>query len=142
MQKIINREDWEPGNAIAFVITGSGKRTAKAFQGKKEEAPQLVVEADLPKEPAPEDLEHPHTVRLYFSEPNGVGIGHRVFDVTLQGKTVEEDLDVVREAGYSRSTIVREYANVMAARDLTIKLSAKKGRPILNGVEISREEKK
>ena len=32
-QEIVNRTGWAEGNAMAFIITGNGKRTAEAFEG-------------------------------------------------------------------------------------------------------------
>jgi hypothetical protein len=139
----VNRPGWKSGNAIAFIITGTGKRVAKAHKDSAKEAPQLVMEADIPKEVDPKDLElNPHTVRLYFSEPEDIEVGQRVFDVQLNGQTVEEDLDVIRDATVPRSTIVREYKNVMLAKLLTIRLNPRVGQPLLNGVEVIRDEKK
>ena len=88
-----------------------------------------------------EDLvEHPHTVRLYFAEPEAIDVGNRVFDVQLNGKTVEEGLDIIRHADGPRSTIVREYKNVMLAKWLTIRLDPRVGQPLLSGVEVIRDE--
>jgi len=33
VQEIIGLQNWTPGNALAFVVTGSGKRVAKSFEG-------------------------------------------------------------------------------------------------------------
>lgn len=33
VQEVVNRSGWVSGNALAFVITGSGRRTAEAFEG-------------------------------------------------------------------------------------------------------------
>jgi hypothetical protein len=40
-----------------------------------------------------------YTVRLHFVEPWPAKAGDRVFSVALEGKTVIEDFDIVREAG-------------------------------------------
>ena len=63
-----------------------------------------------------------------------------MFDVQLNGQTVEEGLDVMRHADDVRSTIVREYKNVMLAKLLTIRLDPRVGEPLLNGVEVIRDE--
>ena len=141
IQEIVNRPEWKSGNSIVFIITGEGKRVAKAHKDSAKDAPQLVMEADLPKEVDPSELvEHSHTVRLYFSEPEDIDVGKRVFDVQLNGKTVDEGLDVIHLANAPRSTIVREYKNVMLAKLLTIQLNPRAGQPLLNGVEIIRDE--
>jgi 2',3'-cyclic-nucleotide 2'-phosphodiesterase (5'-nucleotidase family) len=38
LQAAVNRPDWEPGNAVAFVIGGSGIREAESFDGSAEDA--------------------------------------------------------------------------------------------------------
>ncbi len=42
VQEIVHRPGWAPGNALALIITGTGKRTAEAFDGSA--APVLHVE--------------------------------------------------------------------------------------------------
>ena len=40
-QEVVNRAGWAPGNAMVFVLTGTGRRTAEAFEGTG--APTLEV---------------------------------------------------------------------------------------------------
>lgn len=44
IQEIIDRSGWASGNAMVIVITGSGTRTAKSYDGDSAGAPLLVVE--------------------------------------------------------------------------------------------------
>jgi hypothetical protein len=44
IQQIVNRPGWNSGQAIAIIITGSGRRTAEAFEGDEAGAPLLHVE--------------------------------------------------------------------------------------------------
>lgn len=44
VQEIVNRADWTSGNAMAFIISGSGKRVAEAYDGVSSAAPLLTVE--------------------------------------------------------------------------------------------------
>ena len=44
VQEIIGQEGWSEGNALAFIISGSGKRVAESYDGDKSSAPLLVVE--------------------------------------------------------------------------------------------------
>ena len=44
IQEIVNRPGWASGNALAIIITGSGHRTARAFEGKPAGAALLHVE--------------------------------------------------------------------------------------------------
>ena len=44
VQEIINRPGWQSGNALAFVITGSGTKTAESYNGERGSAPQLSIQ--------------------------------------------------------------------------------------------------
>jgi cytochrome c peroxidase len=47
VQEIVDRGGWEEGNGLVFIITGSGRRTAESYDGKKKRAPLLHVEYTL-----------------------------------------------------------------------------------------------
>lgn len=79
---------------------------------------------------------HPHTVRLYFTEMEGKTPGQRVFDVSLQGKTVLENLDVVKEAGGPKRELVKEFKAIGISGDLDIGFVPHAGEAMLSGVEI------
>ena len=82
----------------------------------------------------------PYTVRLHFCEPEDVKPGQRTFDVRLSGKPVLEQFDVIATSGKRHKSIVREFKSVAAGTELTIDLVARKGTPILSGVEIVAED--
>ena len=44
VQELVNRSDWNSGNAATFMISGSGKRAAKSYNNSSSQAPRLVVE--------------------------------------------------------------------------------------------------
>ena len=44
VQEIVNRTGWTPGNALALIITGTGHRTARAYEGSAPGAPLLHLE--------------------------------------------------------------------------------------------------
>lgn len=48
MQAVVNLANWQSGNAAAFIITGTGKRTAEAYEGGAAYAPILRVDYRLP----------------------------------------------------------------------------------------------
>src|SRR5919109_321206 len=48
VQEIVARPGWLAGNDVAFVITGSGTRTAEAFESNAAKAPLLHIEYSLP----------------------------------------------------------------------------------------------
>ena len=43
LQEIISRPGWQLGNSLAMILTGSGTRTAVAYDQSKSQAPQLLV---------------------------------------------------------------------------------------------------
>ena len=51
VQAVVSRPDWRSGNALALVVTGTGKRVAEAFDGDRPGAPVLSVVYTPP--PAP-----------------------------------------------------------------------------------------
>ena len=139
LQQVIGRKDWKPGNAVAFIISGSGKRVAKS-RGKP--GPQLVITL---KDSSPQNTvselvpEVPYHIRLHFAEPGKVAPGKRIFSVKLQGQTVLSDLDVRSETGASNRGLVREFKNIPVAEALEIELSRgtpDSADPILSGVEL------
>jgi hypothetical protein len=44
IQEIVNRGGWRAGNALVLILTGSGHRTADAYDGSKTQAPLLHIE--------------------------------------------------------------------------------------------------
>ncbi|HID21801.1 MAG TPA: hypothetical protein EYP14_05300 [Planctomycetaceae bacterium] len=80
-----------------------------------------------------------YTVRLHFAEPNEtVRPGQRRFSVAVQGEPVENDLDIVAEAGAPRRTITKEIRNVRIDDTLQLDLTSLTidHPPVLCGVEI------
>jgi len=49
----VNRSGWAQGNAVAFIITGSGRRVAKSYERDVYGAPYLHVEYSLATPPTP-----------------------------------------------------------------------------------------
>ena len=76
------------------------------------------------------------TVRLYFTEPDDLEAGSRSFDVSIQGRPALKDLDVARETKGTLKSLVKEFRSVKTKGSLRIGLTAKKGRPLLSGIEI------
>jgi len=53
IQEVINRPGWAPGNALAIIITGTGKRVAKSYEEDIYGAPYLHIEYTLLTPPTP-----------------------------------------------------------------------------------------
>jgi outer membrane protein assembly factor BamB len=80
------------------------------------------------------------TVRLVFADPDNRKAGERVFDVALQDKVVLKDVDVVKEAGGPRRSLVKEFTGIQATGQIVVRLTPSAGatdrQPILSGIEI------
>ena len=78
-----------------------------------------------------------YTVRFHFAEPDDLKPGERVFDVTVQGRRVLDDLDIVKEAGRPRTAVVRELHGVRVNGELRISFQSSTKRPaVLCGIEV------
>lgn len=44
LQEVVDRQDWQTGQAMVFIVQGSGKRVAESFEGSAVTAPLLHVE--------------------------------------------------------------------------------------------------
>jgi len=76
-----------------------------------------------------------YTVRLYFTEPEDLKPGERVFSVRLQGEEVLKDLDIVKEAGSPNTLVAREFRGIAVESNLEVTLTAAKGKALLCGIE-------
>ncbi|UCG22889.1 MAG: hypothetical protein JSW55_12000, partial [Chloroflexota bacterium] len=63
IQEVVGRSGWNSGNALALIITGSGKRVAEAYDGSSSGAPLLHVtySSDTPPTPTPSPTPEPTT---------------------------------------------------------------------------------
>ena len=80
-----------------------------------------------------------YTVRLYFAETGEAASDERVQSVSLQGKVVEQNLDIAKESGGSLRGLVREFQSVEIDGTLSLTLTARKGRTLISGVELIRD---
>jgi hypothetical protein len=53
LQEIVDRPGWESGNAVTFIITGSGGRTARAYEDKPERPSGLSFKYEVTEPPTP-----------------------------------------------------------------------------------------
>ena len=82
-----------------------------------------------------------YTVRLHFAETfeGIIGEGQRVFSVSINGKTVLEDLDLYREVGWQKP-VVKEFKNVAVTnKELVIGFTFDIENPEINGIEVFSE---
>ncbi|MCE9532928.1 MAG: malectin, partial [Planctomycetes bacterium] len=82
-----------------------------------------------------------YTVRLFFSEPEELKAGERVFNVSLQGQAILDNFDIVKEAGAAHRGVIREFKGVMVTDEIKVLLkpTANSKPPLLSGIEIVAE---
>ena len=98
-----------------------------------------AMEITLSKEPL--DDEASYSVYLYFSEPEEMAEGERVFDVTIQGRKVLENLDIISETGKENRELVKSFSGIMAKETLRVEMNPKQGNTILSGIELIQESR-
>jgi hypothetical protein len=81
-----------------------------------------------------------YVLRLSFLEPDRVKAGERVFDVFVQGRKVLEEYDVTRSAGGAMRAVVETVRGVAVEDVLVLRLRSIKGRSLLSGMELVRED--
>ncbi len=81
-----------------------------------------------------------YNVRLFFTEPEDLEPGERLFNVALEGKPVLESFDIVKEAGGRNRVLIKEFKNVPAGAELQIELTPVVGKTLLSGVEVVASE--
>jgi outer membrane protein assembly factor BamB len=79
-------------------------------------------------------------IRLYFMEPEPLRPGQRVFDISLAGQTLVQNLDIVRETGGPNRPLMREFTNVEIRGPLKLAFTARAGEPLLSGIELRRRD--
>ena len=93
IQEVVNRGDWNSGNAIAIIITGSGRRVAESYDGSPSDAPILTISFDS----NPGDTEAPSTP----DNLSATGISQTAIDLSWNASTDNVGVDhyVVRRDG-------------------------------------------
>jgi hypothetical protein len=106
--EIINRPGWSPGNSMAFVITGTGKRVAVAYDGDRYGAPLLHVEYGTE---CPDNNPIPSISTL---SPASAVAGGPAFTLTVNGSGFVSG-SVVRWNGSDRTTTFVSSTQLTAA---------------------------
>ncbi len=83
--------------------------------------------------------ESTYTVKLYFSEPENINPGDRVFDIAIQGKTVLSGFDIVQESGKPDKEVIKQYHGISAGKILKVDLIPGKGSTLISGIELIQE---
>ncbi|UCG33691.1 MAG: PQQ-binding-like beta-propeller repeat protein, partial [Phycisphaerales bacterium] len=81
-----------------------------------------------------------YDVRLYFADPDPIKPGDRLLDISIQGRQVARQLDIVKEGGGARRMVVRTINGVKIGDTLTVDLVAAKGsrvqETVICGIEV------
>ena len=83
-----------------------------------------------------------YSVRLHFAELNEKEPGKRVFNVSINGKTVLTDLDVFKEAGGRYKALVKQFTGIVPDEGGRITIDVQNGKvgtPQINGIEIVKD---
>ncbi len=110
IQEIVNRSGWVSGNYIAFLITGTGKRYAEAFEGEPTGAPILHVEVggtgveaketmDLPSAFALSNYPNPFnpSTKIHYNLPEAGQV--RIVVSDMNGREVSTLVNGMQKAG-------------------------------------------
>ena len=103
--------------------------------------PRLLIDAAVESptlSPTPVDVRK-YTVRLHFAHPRATGVVGQVFNVSLQGELVLENLDIFAAVGKPQRTIVREFKNIAITDQLTVELKSPNARTAISGIQLIRE---
>jgi outer membrane protein assembly factor BamB len=127
-----------------------GRKASSSSSSPKEVSAETLVAAVTgltPKTkksvPRPVHPPAPYTVRLHFAEPEDVKPGERVFGVSLQGRPVLKQFDIVSAAGGAQRGVVKEFKGVVIQKDLKITFTRAPGTlagPLICGVELIAEK--
>lgn len=144
LQAIIDRPDWKPGNSIAILMHGDGKRVASAFKAKNATAPRLMIDADVVEtsKQADEAAKSTFAVQLNFACPATQQEGMRVFDVYAQGKLVCKDVTLDASGKQAPTHLVQSLNDIAIADQLHLRFESKLGSPPLSGIQLTRNEAK
>ena len=135
LRPVLQHPDWRAGNALAFLIRGTGSRSVLASGATPGIGVQLVVIADnYTRRPLPVKS---HRVRLFFADRQPPHDQQSIFDVYLQGRRVLQSvhLGAGRPAGQPSQYT---FAGVEIGETLEIRLQPEAGEPLLAGVEVIR----
>ncbi|MBT3287148.1 MAG: PQQ-binding-like beta-propeller repeat protein [Victivallales bacterium] len=136
LRQIIGRPGWKPGNAVVFLIDGTGHRCPFSANGRATAAPLLeVTYRRTPRETPPPLV---CDVQLVFAEPReGTLAGQRRFAVSAQDQETVK-LDLAASPG-PRKTKVQSLLGVVVPEWLEIKLRPEPGSalpPVLSGIRV------
>ncbi|MEQ1825640.1 MAG: PQQ-binding-like beta-propeller repeat protein [Pirellula sp.] len=138
IRQVIAHPDWKPGNAIAMILRGTGKRVATAYAKDKSGAAKLVMDAEEVSVPTnPNATKHPYRLRLLFGLPTSAGKSPRKFVASVAGES--QALEIELDPSKSRE-VVQTIERVMLGDELDMQFQSVSGKSLLSGIEITKLE--
>ncbi|MGB5929940.1 MAG: Ig-like domain-containing protein, partial [Cyclobacteriaceae bacterium] len=101
VQEIVDRAGWIGGNAMAFVVSGTGRRIAESYEGSPANAPLLFVEYSVGEEGKPNQA--PSVSLLSPADNTQINLGQ---SLTLEASASDADGSVVSVAFYAGNELV------------------------------------
>lgn len=139
IEPVIRRSDWKSGHALAFIISGSGKRIAEARSSKSSDAaPRLVIDVERSDHRQATTGPNTYRVRLFFGMPRPAHRGDPVLDVYAQGQRVLSQVRL-KPNGHGAKYAVAEVENVGIADELHLRFVPIHGNPVLSGLQLERQ---
>ena len=105
--------------------------SASAIEGVRSIEIELSSEKEIP--------ETTYRINLYFSEPENMNTGDRIFDVRVQDSKVLDDFDIIAQTGKKDKEIIKTFSGIRAGKTLKIEMIPEKGNTILSGIELLEE---
>jgi outer membrane protein assembly factor BamB len=136
LRQVIQHPDWKPGNAIALLIRGSGKRVATACTQGKSGSAQLIIDADeVMPTPDPHAPKHPYRLTLHFGMPKSIDQAARSFSISVAG--LDKPISIELDPALEREK-VHTVGPVWLADELEMHFQAIAGKTLLSGIEIAK----
>jgi len=142
VQEIVSKTDWDSGNAMAFIFTGTGRRVAESYDGDSTAAPLLYIEYTMDVHTIAPVLSligaNSITLNLgeTFSDPGATALDETDGDLTADITTVS-DVDTSVAATYTVTYSVSDSDGNSASLSRTVIVRDNTVPPVLklNGVD-------
>jgi len=132
VQELVNQEGWSNGNAMVFMIEGSGKRVAESMNGSATGAPRLYVEYTISTTPVT-DNEAPK-ITLKGENPTVLELGKTYVEAGAEVKdnidtnlelTIVGNVDTLTEGNYTISYSAKDSADNLAIKTRMVSVVSK-----------------
>jgi hypothetical protein len=104
---VISKSEWDAGNAMTFIIEGSGTRNAHSFDGSSAKAPQLVIGYQLPTDPI---ILVSGSINDFITEPEKESNAQ---SYQVSGMNLAGNITITAPAGYELSTDGGTFADIL-----------------------------